>query len=54
MEAKKAFIEKNYDYSTIAKSMQPEYFEALMNTNQGVNKSMSAFTTKLFDIQREI
>ena len=32
-EAKLNFIEKNYDYSSVAKKMDKEYFETLMKTN---------------------
>ena len=53
-EAKKDFIEKNYDYSTVAKEMQVDYFTNLVKTNTDINKSMNAFTTNLQDIQREI
>lgn len=44
------FIEKNYDYSTVAKKMDKEYFEKLVQTNQGVNDSMNKFTEKLYVI----
>lgn len=34
--------------------MQAEYFETLVNTNKGVNKSMDIFKDKLLNIQQEI
>lgn len=49
-EAKLNFIEKNYDYSTVAKKMDKDYFEKLIQTNQGVNDSMNKFTEKLYTI----
>ena len=45
--AKKEFIENNYDYSTVAKGMQIDYFTNLVKTNTDVNKSMNAFTNNL-------
>ena len=45
--AKKDFIEKNYDYSTVAKGMSVDYFTNLVKTNTDINKSMSAFTNNL-------
>ena len=50
LEAKLNFIEKNYDYSTVAKKMDKDYFEKLIQTNQGVNNSMNKFTEKLYTI----
>ena len=33
LEAKLNFIEKNYDYSTVAKQLEVEYFTSLVNSN---------------------
>jgi hypothetical protein len=54
LEAKLNFIEKNYDYSTVAKQLEVEYFTSLVNSNDAINKGFSKFTEKLGVIQKEI
>ena len=51
LEAKLNFIEKNYDYSTVAKQLEVEYFTSLVNSNDAINKGFSKFTEKLSKIQ---
>lgn len=54
LEAKLNFIEKNYDYSTVAKQIEIEYITSLVNSNDSINKGFSKFTEKLGVIQQEI
>lgn len=54
LEAKLNFIEKNYDYSTVAKQIEIEYITSLVNSNDSINKGFNKFTEKLGVIQQEI
>ena len=46
-KAKMAFIEDKYDYTSKAKSMALQDFKELMESNIGVNSSLTPFTGKL-------
>jgi long-subunit acyl-CoA synthetase (AMP-forming) len=53
-KAKMQFIEEKYDYTSKAKSMALQDFKELMETNDGVNTSITPFTAKLEEVQKEI
>ena len=48
------FIEEKYDYTSKAKSMALQDFKELMESNIGVNTSLTPFTGKLEQVQKEI
>jgi hypothetical protein len=52
--AKMEFIEEKYDYTSKAKSMSLQDFKELMASNVGVNASLTPFTGKLEEVQKEI
>ena len=52
--AKIDFIEEKYDYTSKAKTMTLQDFKELMETNVGVNSSLTPFTGKLEAVQAEI
>lgn len=53
-KAKMEFIEAKYDYTSKAKSMSLQDFKELMDSNVGVNSSLTPFTDKLGAVQKEI
>ena len=52
--AKMDFIEEKYDYTSKAKTMSLADFKELMESNLGVNTSLTPFTGKLEAVQSEI
>ena len=54
LKAKLAFIEEKYDYSSSAKNMSIQDFKELIESNLGVNQSITTFSGKLSNIQKEI
>lgn len=53
-KAKMDFIEEKYDYTSKAKTMSLADFKELMESNTGVNTSLTPFTGKLEEVQVEI
>ena len=54
LDAKKTFIEGNYDYTTTPSELNVEIFKQIVQSNSDVNETVDSFVSKVDGVKKEV
>ena len=54
LDAKKTFIEANYDYTSTPNELNVEIFKQIVQSNTDVNETVDSFVSKVDGVKKEV